>query len=289
MIYDATLFSSQRAKPPQTSFDPNANTRMWQENGNLRQRAQYRYNRAQERAYQARREDTEYWSGPTYTNAATNHSEWGKEWDWEQEDQDDLDNHDQRSHAARKEASREARKEAKRKMHNMNTPPPQHQFDQSTEDFKARAEKHKEQQEARKRTEKETFEDDSCWGRPPSPEQPDLDWSDKAEKEFQKRFERAKKQRSDQRKAEREKSEKDLLAEILLLLSKILSIQIDIRKIDDEVDQPSKATKVHGSRLIPPLRLLSEQRYMSGAREKYVSPSRHEIGFFFLSYAVGQN
>ena len=227
---------------------------MWQANENFRRRAWYGSNTARERANQARREDAEYWSGPTYAHGATDHGGWGKKWDREQKDKDDLEEYDQRQRAAR----REARKEAKRKTQNMNTPPPpQHPFHQSTEDFMAQAERYKGQEEARERTEKEMCEDDSCWGRPPSPQHPDLDWSEKVEKDFQKRFKRAKRQRSDHRNVEREQPEKDLLAELMLLLSKIISIQVDIRKIETEVDQPSKATKVHGSGLTLSLSLLS--------------------------------
>ena len=68
--------------------------------------------------------------------------------------------------------------------------------------------------------------------------------------------------------AETEQSEKDLLAKLLLLLSKIIDIQVDSRKLGTEVDQSSKATKVHYSRLALSLRLLSGYLHISGLRER---------------------
>ena len=185
---------------------------MWHDIENIRRRAWYGAYKAhadKAQADQARREDSEYWSGPTHANGATNHGQWSKHWDREQKgkDKDDLDEYDQRQRAARREARREAhkeahkearkeaRKEAKRKTHTMDTPPPEHPFPQGTEDFSAPA--------------------------------------------------------------ETEQSEKDLLAKLLLLLSKIISIQVDIRKLGPEVDQSSKATKVHYSGLALSLRFLS--------------------------------
>lgn len=174
--------------------------------------------RAQERADQARREDDEYWSGPTYAHGATDRSGWGKQWDREQKDRYDLFEHQQRQRAARKEA----RKEAERTKRDLSTPPPRD----------------------REKAERERREDGRYWGKPTSPQQPDPDWPDKVEKEFQERLEKEKKERADRKKAEREQSEKKWPAELVLLLSNIISIGAEIDKIQVKVDESLRATKV---------------------------------------------
>ncbi len=218
--YDAILSSSQRAKqspqpnnwPPQAPSDPNTTTRMRQEN--------------------MRRENSDYWSGPTYAHGAT---------DRQQKDRDDLHVHEQQQRAARKKARREAER---KKRHTDTPPPPRDPFDQDTEEFKFGAEGYKGQQEARGEAEREKHQDDSDWVRPPFPQQPDLEWSDKVKKEYRETLKRAKKERSSHRKAEREQFEKRMLTELPPLLSKIVSIQADIGRTRDRIDESRSRTKV---------------------------------------------
>lgn len=243
--YDATLSSSQRAKqppqpanwPPQKPFDPNAPTRTWQED--MRRRAWDSARGAQERADQARREDDEFWSGPTYAHGATDHSGWGKAWDREQKDMYDLFECEQKQRAAREKA----RKEAEKKKRDINTPPQRDPSDQGAEDRTAPTETRKQKQEAQEKAERERREDDGRWGTPPSPQQPYPDWSDNVEKEYQERLENEKKERADRRKKERKQLEKEWPAELLLLLSKIISIEVEIDNAEAQADKSKKATK----------------------------------------------
>ena len=218
--YDATLSSSTRAKqtpqpanwPSQNPSEPNAPTRTWREH--MRTRAWDSARGAQERADQARREDDEFWSGPTYAHGATDQSGWGKARDREQKDMYDRSECKQKQRAARKEA----RKEAERKKSDMN-PPPRDTFDQGAEDCTAQAETCKKKQEAQEEAERERREDDGNWGTPPSPQQP---YPGKKEKE---------------------QFEKKGLAELLLLFYKIISIEVDIDKVEAQADKSKKTTK----------------------------------------------
>ena len=188
----------------------------------MRSRTRDWSSRAQERADQARREDDAFWSGPTYFHGATNRNGWER--------------------AARKEA----REKAERKTRDTDTPPRQDPFDQNTEGFRPEAENGNEQQEARGKAEKDKREDDGCWRKPPSPQQPDQDWSDKVQKEYQERLERvkrAKRERSDRRKAEKEQSEIDWPAKLTLLLLKIISIQVEIEETRVKLDKSRWAMK----------------------------------------------
>lgn len=164
-IYDATLRSRQTpTQPPQP--------------------ASRAHQRSHDHDWQARREDTSYWSGPTFTHGAPDRNEWGKQWD--QEQKDGFDMHEGR-HRERT-AHREARKQAERKKRDMNQPPPtQDSFDQDAKIFKARAEKLRQREEARQREQ----------------------W----------------------------------LAELLILLSKIMSIEVDIDEIEAKVDETKRPTK----------------------------------------------
>lgn len=246
-VYDATLSSSQRVRqppqpanwPPQRSSDPSATTRAWQ--GDSRRRAWNWSRTAQERADQARREDDDFWSGPTYAHGATDRNGWGKQWDREKKDRYDLYEHQQRQRAARKEA----RRETEGKKHEIHTPPlpPRDPFDQGTEEFVARAEGDKKKQ-AKEKFERESREDDEDWGKPPPPQRPDPKWSDKVEKEYQKRLKKEQREQADRKKAEREQCEKEWPAELLLLLSKIISIEFNIVKMKANVDEPKLATQV---------------------------------------------
>lgn len=243
--YDATLSSSQRARqrpqpanwPPQKSSDPDVSTRTWHED--RRSRAWDSFRDAQERADQARRDDDAFWSGPTYAHGATDSSGWGKSWHWEQKDRYDLFEHKQRQRKAREEA----RKEAERKKRHMNKPPsPRDPFDQSAEERTAQG-THKKKQEAREKAERERREDHASWGTPPSPQQSYRDWSNNIEKEYQERLENEKKERADRRKAEREQYQKEWAAELPLLLSKIMSVDVDIDQTKVQADESKRATK----------------------------------------------
>ena len=140
--YDAILSSSQKTKQP----------RMWQ--GNMRSRTWDWSREAQERADQARREDDEYWSGPTYYHGAADRNAWGAEWDPEQKDQYNS-KHNESQRAARKEARKEARREAEGKKGDTDTQPPQESSKQDSGDPKAKARRRKKQQEAREKAEKD--------------------------------------------------------------------------------------------------------------------------------------
>lgn len=206
-IYDATLPSSQRARqmpqpanwPPQRSYD-------WH--------------------WQARREDTSYWSGETYAHGTADRSGSGKQRGPEQ----------MRDRAAEKKAH----KEAESKRRDMNRPPPQDPFDQETENVNTRAEKSRKKKEARAKAEREAREDDENWGKPPSPQKPHSDRWYKTEEE---KLEKKKKKRADRRKAEREQSEKQWSAELLTLLSKIINIEVDIDKTEAKADESTRAAK----------------------------------------------
>lgn len=243
--YDAILSSTQRARqPPQSAncspqrpSEANATTRAWQED--MRRRAWDWSRKAQERADQARREDADFWSGPTYAHGATDRSGWDKQWDREQKDRYDLYEYQQRQRAAR----REARKEAELKKRDMNTPPLRDPFDQGEGNSEARAEMNQKKQEAREKAQRERREDDGYWGTPPSPQRPYPDWSDKVEEESHVRLKHEKKERADRRKAEREQLEKKWPAELLLLLSKIISIEVEIDETEAKVDESKRVEK----------------------------------------------
>ena len=144
-------------------------------------------------------------------------------------------------------AHREARKEAERKKRDMNRPPPtQDSFDQDAKVFKTRAEKLRKREEARAKAEREAHEDDKNWGKPATPQKPYADmWyktEEKTEEEYQERLEKEN-ERADRRKAKREQSEKQWSAELLVLLSKIISTEVDINETEAKVDESKRATK----------------------------------------------
>ena len=221
---------------------------MWQEK--MRSRAWDWTSRAQERANQARREDDEYWSGPTYFHGATDSNGRG-----EQRNPMQKDRYSSEHYERQREARNEARKGAERNKRDTRTSPPEYLFDQGTGEFKAGADNHKEQQEAWEKAGRDRCEDDGYWGKRPSPQYPDPDWSDKVQKEYQERLKRAKKERSSHRKAERKQSEKKWPAELLLLLSKIISIQADIEKTGAMVGRSKRPMKVRYSQSDSFLRL----------------------------------
>ena len=198
--------------------------------------------RAQERADQARREDSDYWSGPAYAHGATYRSGSSKQWGEEQKDGFDMYECRQQERTAR----REARKQAESKKRDMNRPPPpQDPFDQGSEGFKARPGKCRNKKEARAKTEREAREDDENWGKPPSPQKPHSDrWyktDTETEEEYQERLEKESK-RADRR-AKREQSEKQWSNELLILLSKIVSIEVEIEETEVRIDESTKAMK----------------------------------------------
>ena len=240
-IYDATLSSSQKAKQPphpadwqpQRSSNSKSSSQTWQEW--MRRRA-WGQARAQEKADQARRDDDKFWSGPTYAHGPADPTERAKQRKREQKDDYDLYENQQRQHAARKEAETKKR--------DMNTPPPRGPFDQSTEESKARAERQKKKQEAREKAKRARHEDNENLGRSPSPQRDDPDWSEKAEKKYQERIDKEKKEQADRRKARREQFEKESSAKLPSLLSKIISIGVDISKAKATVDEPKCADKV---------------------------------------------
>ena len=223
-IYDATLRSSQTpTQPPQP--------------------ASYPHHRSHDRDWQARREDTSYWSGPTFAHGAPDHNSWGKQRD--QEQKDGFGMHEGR-HRERT-AHREARKEAERKKRDINRPPPaQDSFDQDEKVFKDRVEKLRKREEARAKAEREAREDDINWGKPPTPQKAYSErWyktEEEIEKEYQERLEKEE-ERADRRKAKKEQSEKQWSAELLILLSKIISAEVDIDETEAKVDESKRATK----------------------------------------------
>lgn len=230
--YDATLPWSQTLRqPPQPAN--------WPYQGSY----DYVWSKlARERADRARREDPDYWSGPTYAHGATYCSGSSKQWDEEQKDAFDKYERRQQERAAR----REARKEAESKERDMNRPPPsQEPFDQGSETFKARPGKSRKKEEARAKTEGEAREDDDNWGNPPSPPKPHSDRWYKTEKEtkeeYQKRSDKESR-RADRRKAKREQSEKQWSTELMILLSKIVSTEVDIEDTEAKVNEAKRAT-----------------------------------------------
>lgn len=199
--------------------------------------------RAQERKDQARREDGDYWSGPTYFHGTTDRNPWGKGWDPEQKVRYSSEHHGQQR-AARKEAHRKA----ERWKRDTETPPPQDPFDEGKDGSKPKTEKDNERQEAWEKAEKDEREDEGCWGRPRSPQQPDSDWLDKKHKEYLEtleKFKRARRGLSDRRKAKREQSD---IAKLPLLLSKVISIQVDIEETRVKVDESRSTMKARDSR-----------------------------------------
>ena len=199
-------------------------------------------------ADQARREDSEYWSGPTYAHGTTDRGGLGRQRDWEQKDTTDSREHRRQQRAARKEARREARGEAEGSRRDVSPPPPQYPFDQWREYFQAWGEGYKEQEEdwekawgERYKEKEEDWEKAGDWS----------DWSEKAQRKYHENFSRAKKERSDRRKAEKERKEKKWAAELLFLLSKIINIQVDIERMGDKVDETKSATTVRCSCVAP--------------------------------------
>lgn len=199
--------------------------------------------RAQERKDQARREDDEFWSDPTYFHGTTDRNGWGEGWDPEHKDWYSSKQHEQQR-AARKEAQ----KKAERKERHTEVPPPPDPFYQGKDRFKPKAEKDNERQEAWEKAEKDEREDDGCWWRPRSPQQPDSDWSEKMQNEYLEnleKYKRAKQERSKRRKAEREQSDIDKLP---FLLIKVINIQVDIVETVAKVDESRSAMKARDSR-----------------------------------------
>ena len=236
--YDAMLMSSQKTKkspqpawPPQTSFNSNDTTRLWR--AKMQSRTWGRSSDAQEKADQARREDDEYWSGPAYYHGAYERNAWGEEWDPEQKDSYSS-KHQERQRAARKEARREAR----RKKRDMNTPPRRDPVDHDPEEPKAKTAKRNEEQETWGKAEKDECYDDGSWTKSPSPQQPDPNWSERAKEK------KDKKEQSARRKAERELSKGNWPTELLLLFSKIIALQVDIKETRVKVDASRRVMKV---------------------------------------------
>ena len=188
---------------------------------------------AREKADQARREDDEYWSGPTYYHGAYEHNTWGEERDPEQKDSYNSE-HQERQRAARKEA----RREAGRKKRDMNTPPPRDPVDQDPEAPKATTTKHNEEQGCWEKAERDERYNDGSWTKSRSPQQPDAHWSERVKEK------KEKKEQSARRKAKRELSKRNWPAELLLLFSEIIALQVDIEKTRVKVDASRRAMKV---------------------------------------------
>ena len=188
---------------------------------------------AREEADQARREDDEYWSGPTYYQGAYERNAWGEDWDPEQEDKYSS-RHQERQRAARKEA----RREAKRKKRDMDTPP-RDPFNHYPEASNTKTAKRNEEQETWEKAKKDERCNDGSKTKSPSPQEPDPNWSERV------REKKEKKEQAARRKAERELSRRNWPAELLLLLSEIIAIQGDIEKTQDKVDALRRAMKVH--------------------------------------------
>lgn len=84
-------------------------------------------------------------------------------------------------------------------------------------------------------------------------EKADSYWSDKVHVEFLERLDRLKRARqelSDRRKADREQS---IIAQLPLLLSKVISIQVDIEETGVKVDESRSAMEASDSRSDMPL------------------------------------
>ena len=233
--YDATLISSQKTKqsaqpawPPQTSSNP------WR--GTTQSRTWGWSRDAREKADQARREDDEYWSGPTYYNGAYERNAWGEEWDPEQE-HGYSSKHQEREHKARKEARREARRK-KRDMNTPSPPPPGDPVDKDAVEIKAKTAKCNEEQETWEKAQEDERYDDGSWTRSPSPQQPDPTWSERVKEK------KEKKEQSARKKAERELSRRNWPAELLLLFSKITTLQVDIEEIRVKADASRGVIKV---------------------------------------------
>ena len=118
---------------------------------------------------------------------------------------------------------------------------------------------------AQERKDQARREDGEYWSGPKyfhgtTDRKPDPDWSDKMQKEYLERLERlkrAKQELSNRRKAEREQSD---IAKLPLLLSKVISIQVDIVETGVKVDESRSAMKARDSRSdLPYLRLQSER------------------------------
>lgn len=222
MTYDATLPWSQRPRKPPQPANWGSYDYVWSK-------------LAREKADQARREDPNYWSGPTYAHGATYSSESSKQRYEEHKDGFDTYECRQQERAAR----REARKEAESTKCDMNRPsPPQDPSDQGPEDFEARPGKSR----------RDAREADEHWGKPPSPQKPHSDgWykTDKeteTEEEYQERLEKESK-RAERRKAKRQQSEKQWSKKLLMLLSKIVSIEVGIEETEVKIHESEVATK----------------------------------------------
>ena len=178
-------------------------------------------------ADQARREDPQYWSGPTYAHGATERCEQGDQGDPMQEDMTELREHRQQRRAARKET----RRQAESRKHDATTPSSQHPSDQCREQLRTLAEEHKEaNEEARGKA---------------------AEGSDEMEREYPKKVRRGQKERVDRSNSEREQTDKDFPAELFFLLSKIISYQGNLERMGDKIDEsgdkadePRSATKV---------------------------------------------
>ena len=192
---------------------------------------------AREKADQARREDSEYWSGPTYYHGAHERNIWGEEWDPEQEDR-----HSSKHQERQRKARKEARREAERKKRDIDTPPARDPVDrdpvdQDPEAATAETTKRNEEQETREKVEKDERYNGS-WTKTPSPQQPDPNSSERVKEK------KERKEQSARKKAERELSRRDWPAELLLLFSKIITLQINIEEIRVNADALRRAMKV---------------------------------------------
>ena len=218
--YDATLILSQKTnQSPQPAWPPQTSSNPWRATTQSRTWGWSRD--AREKADQARREDDEYWSGPTYYHSAYEHNAWGDQWGPEQEHRYSS-KHQERQHKARKEARREAR----RKKRDMNTPspPPGDPVDKDAVESKAKTAKYNEEQETCEKAQEDERCDDGSWTKSPSPQQPDPTWSERVKEK------KERKEQSAWKKAERELSRRNWPAELLLLFSKITNLQVDIEE-----------------------------------------------------------
>ena len=235
--YDATLISSQKTKqwpqpawPAQTSSNPNDTTPLWR--ATMQSRTWGWSSEAREKADQARREDSEYWSGPTYYHGAHKRNAWGEEWDPEQEDR-----HSSKHQERQRKARKEARREAERKKQDMDTPPARDPVDQDPEAATAKTTKRNEEQETWEKSEKDERCDGS-WRKLPCPLQPDPNRSERVKEK------KERKEQSARNKAERELSRRDWAAELLLLFSEIITLQVDIEETRVNADTSRRAMKV---------------------------------------------
>ena len=225
----------------------------------MRRRAWEWCRNAQDAADQARREDSAYWSGPSYAHGAFDRGEWRKQQDWEQKEKQDLHEHQQQQRAARKAARKEARKEARneaeRNKRDTSIPPPPPTSDQDREELKARPERDERDEETEEKARRPRHKDNGGRRTPPSPQRPEPDWSDRAEEEHQQRLQKEKQERADRRKAESEQFEETWRAELQFLLSSIIDIGVDIEKTAAKVDGLKMSMEVRYFKFRSSLRL----------------------------------